>query len=555
MRFSHWLKTLTSAAVLSASAESVMAQNPGYPGTGQPTFQPPYTTNDPGVLYPQGVPQGYNPYPAISPFGNGAVAWDQTFQDTDGLWYERILNHNREYFGEIGITFNTTKNPGSKEFGSPHIPFDETSGSLAGYVIPTYGQGAIPGEGASTGTTTGTTIGTPISSTIVDPRVIPYPLFQPTNTFVMDNALFPIRGMSEFGNYNSVGLQGSWGFFNEDGSGFSIGGFWTGKDTQNFTMGTDTINGVKITQTIIESTDGTLIFTRNGALPLNWGAFVTSVPGDNFSVGLGTAKYDLMYHFDTSTSVIGADSNIYFTPMIRRSAMKLRTFVGGRYMMVDNQFNMKGVDSGFAYTVASGGGTGGGTGSGSGSTTGGGHTFRPDAGSLVALYDMYEATVHQSVQSQLAGPQLGIRYDFGNGDAFRMWGQSILGVMANNENYSLSGNNIGDERGLISSGSGIDMLTSDATFASKYNTTHVSPLFEQTINAEMKILNMIPVIRNLPGIDDTVFKVGYTITVVGGVAQAGNSINWAGYPYFPSIDPDRQTWWTSRWNFGIERRF
>lgn len=136
-----------------------------------------------------------------------------------------------------------------------------------------------------------------------------------------------------------------------------------------------------------------------------------------------------------------------------------------------------------------------------------------------------------------------------------MWGQSILGVMANNENYSLSGNNIGDERGLISSGSGIDMLTSDATFASKYNTTHVSPLFEQTINAEMKVLDMLPVIRNLPGIDNTVFKVGYTITVVGGVARAGNSIDWAGYPYFPSIDPDRQTWWTSRWNFGIEHRF
>lgn len=548
MRFSHWLKTLAGAAVLSVGAESVMAQAPGYPGTGQPTFQPPYTTNDPGVLYPQGVPQGYNPYPAISPFGNGNVAWDQTFQDTDGLWYERIINHNREYFGSIGVTYNTTKSPGNKEFGSPHIPFGQGESGLAGYVIPTYGQGSIPGEGGTTGTTT--TTGTPISTAIVDPRVIPYPLYLPTNTFTFDNALFPIRGMSEFENYRSVGLQGNWGFFNEDGSGFSVGGFWTGVDTQSFTMGTDTINGVKLTQTMIESADGTLIFTRNGALPLDWGAFVSSVPGDNFTVGLGTAKYDLMYHFDTKTSVIGGDSNVYFSPMVRRSAVKVRSFLGGRYMMVDDQFNMKGVDSGFAYTLSTSGGTTGGTG---GAT--GGQTFRPESGSLVRMYDLYEATVHQSVQSQLAGPQVGLRYDLGNGDGFRMWGQSILGVMANNENYSLSGNNIGDPRGLLSSGSGIDMLGSDATFASKYKTTHVSPLFEQTVNAEMKILQMIPGVRHLPGVDDTVFKLGYTITVVGGVARAGNSIDWAGYPYFPDNRPDRDTWWTSRWNFGIERRF
>ncbi len=554
MRFSHWLKTLASATVLSVSAESVMAQNPGYPGTGQPTFQPPYTTNDPGVLYPQGIPQGYNPYPAISPFGNGAVAWDQTFQDTDGLWYERILNRNREYFGSIEMTYNTTKSPGTKELGSPHIPFDVDSGGLQGYIIPTYGQGATPGSG--TGGTTGATItlGSPPSSTVIDPRVIPYPLYQTTNTFTFDNALFPIRGMSEFDNYRSIGLQGSWGFFNEDGTGFSIGGFWTGQDTQNFTMGTDTINGVKITQDMIESSDGNLIFTRNGALPLNWGAFVTSVPGDNFSVGLGTAKYDLMYHFDTQTSVIGADSNVYFSPIVRRSAMKLRTFVGGRYMMVDDQFNLKGVDSGFAYDVASSAGTSGGAAGGTGGVTGG-NTYRPESGSLVRFYDIYEATVHQSVQTQLAGPQLGLRYDFGNGDGFRMWGQSILGVMANMEDYSLSGNNIGDEHGLLSSGSGIDMLENNATFASKYSVNRVSPLFEQTINAEMKILDMIPLVRQLPGIEDTVFKVGYTITVVGGVARAGSSIDWAGYPYFPANRPDRDTWWTSRWNFGIERRF
>ena len=66
---------------------------------------------------------------------------------------------------------------------------------------------------------------------------------------------------------------------------------------------------------------------------------------------------------------------------------------------------------------------------------------------------------------------------------------------------------------------------------------------------------MIPVVRKLPWIDNTVFRVGYTATVVGGVARAGESIDWRGFPRFPSIRPDRSTWWMSRWNFGIEKRF
>jgi hypothetical protein len=554
MRFSHWLKTLASAVVLSVSAESAMAQNPGYPGTGQPTFQPAYGTNDPGVLYPQGVPQGFNPYPAISPYGAGNVAWDQTFQDTDGLWYERILLSNREYFGSIDVTYNTIKNPGNRELGSAHIPLDLQSGGLVGYNIPTYGQGSTPGAGSTTTGTTGTVTGTPDSTYVADRRVLPYPLYIGGTLFTVNNDLFPIRGMDAFGNYNSAGIQANWGFFNEDGTGMSIGGFWTGQDTQSFTMGTDAINGIPIDQDMILTSEGRLLFTRNGAVPLNWGFFGTAAVGTNITAALGTTKYDVLFHYDTKTSVIGADTNFYFSPLVRRPGMKVRSFVGGRYMFVDDQFSFRGIDSGFIYTVTT---TSGGTGGGGGGATGGstGNSYRPDAGSLVAQYDLYEATLRNTVQSNLAGPQVGLRYDFGEGDGFRMWGQSIAGVLANREQYSLSGNNIGDQAGLTQMGTGIDMLASDARFKSNYGTTHVSPLFEQSINAEMKILEMIPGIRRLPGIEDTVFRVGYTITVVGGVARAADSIDWKGFPYFPGIDPGRQNWWASRWNFGIERRF
>ena len=94
MRFPHWFKAVASATLLFATAGSVLAQGPGGSGSGQPMFQPAYGANDPGVLYPQGVPQGYQPYPAISPYGN--IGFDQTYRDNDGLWFQRILNNSNE---------------------------------------------------------------------------------------------------------------------------------------------------------------------------------------------------------------------------------------------------------------------------------------------------------------------------------------------------------------------------------------------------------------------------------------------------------------------------
>ena len=533
MRFSHWLKTVASALLLSAATVPVLAQGPGGPGYGPPTFQPEYGTNDPGVLYPQGVPEGYQPYPAISPYGMGNVAWDQTFRDDDGLWFRRLMNTERQFFGSIDATYNTIKNPGSRHLGSDYIPLDPVTNGVQGFPIPTYNQGAVPGAGGSS---------LPGSIASIDTRVIPYPFLDPATSppnAIIDNHRFPIRGLDAFGRYNSTGIAGRWGFFNENGSGMAINGFWTGSDQQDFTMGYDNINGVPITQEIILSQGGRLLYSRNGAIPLDWGYQLIG----NGVGNLGTSKYDLLFHYDVKSSAIGTDTNFYMTPLVHRDAFKLRTLIGARYLQIDEQFSFRGIDSGFGYELVIGAGTGLLP-----------ATYRPDPASLQINYDLYEATLTNSVQTHLAGPQVGLRYDFGEGDGFKVWGQSIAGLMANQETYHQSGNNIGDEQGLLLF-STVDMLATDARFSSSRTVSHVSPLFEQTVMAEMKILEMIPIVRKLPGIDNTVFRLGYTATVVGGVARAGESIDWRGFPGFPSIKPSRDTWWMSQWNFGIEKRF
>lgn len=548
MRFPHWIKTVASALLLTASAGPVLAQDGGQ----LPMFQPAYGTNDPGVLYPQGVPSGYQPYPAISPYQMGNIGWDQTYQDGNGLWMRRMLWQDREWFSSLDVTYNRIKNPGDRHLGSPHIPLNHTTGGLIGFEIPTYGQGATPGTGTGNNNAGGGT--SPTSQFVIDNRVWPYPWLVPSNGTAfneVENALFPIRSLSTFGDFKGVGLQGEFGFFNEDGSGLSARTFWTGPTKQSFTMGQDSINGIPITQEIIASRDGSLLFTRNGAVPLDWGFQRVGNEGTRHE---GSAKYDLLFHYDVKTQVLGGDVNYFFTPIVQRQAFKLRPLIGARYMNISEQFNFRGIDSGFGYDIQDSLVTGGGGGGGGGGQTAAA-TFRPDPNTIQANYDLYEAKLTNNLRSNLAGPQLGVRYDFGEGDEFKVWGQSSVGLMANREDYSLWGDRIGDQQGLLLFSNGLDMLADDARFSSKRSVNHVSPLFEQTLMAEAEILDMIPLVRNLPFLENTVFRCGYTITVVGNVARAGESIDWKGYPLESTIRPSRDVWYTSRWNFGLEKRF
>ncbi|RLS55478.1 MAG: hypothetical protein DWH91_09160 [Planctomycetota bacterium] len=547
MRFPHWLKTVASAMLLTAVTGSAMAQEYGAAGPGQ--FQPAFGTNHPAAMYPQGLPAGYQPYPAVSPYNMGNVAWDQTFQDTNGLWVRRMLHSNRDYFGSIDVVYNEIKRPGNRHLGSAYMPIDALTQTVAGTPLNSYNQGGVAGSGQ--GGNAGGSIGTTNDANLYVSRlVMPFPILltgTATENVELRGDVFPIRDLTAFGDFRTVGLNADWGFFNEDGTGFGIGMYWTGMDKQLFQMGQDTYNGVPLTQDIITAYDGRMLFTRNGAIPLDWGLQYS----DNDLIGnLGTNKYDVLFSYYVKTYSIGADANYYMNPIVHRDSVKVRPFVGGRYMHINEQFNFRGIDSGFGYTIdlQTGGGGGGGQNTQS-------NTFRPEAGSIDLNYDMFEATLTNNVRTDLAGGQVGLRYDFGEGDEFHLWGQTVVGLLANHEEYRQYGNNIGDQQGLLLYGNGLDMLAVDARFNNSRSLTHISPMLEQTIMAEMEILDHIPIVRNLPFIDNTVFRLGYTLTMVGEVARAGESIDWRGFPNFPSIRPGRETWWMTQWNLGVEKRF
>jgi hypothetical protein len=101
----------------------------------------------------------------------------------------------------------------------------------------------------------------------------------------------------------------------------------------------------------------------------------------------------------------------------------------------------------------------------------------------------------------------------------------------------------------------IDMLNQDTTFADEENHTHASPMFEQSIFAEMDLLKYVPIIKHCSLFDGATFRVGYTYTVVGNVARPGDSVSWRGFPDFPSVSVSPKTWSTDNWSFAFDWRY
>ncbi|QDT53430.1 hypothetical protein Pan44_14470 [Caulifigura coniformis] len=576
MRTHRWFKALAFGCCLGAGADA-FAQAP-FMGGGQAnwiaadgsavppqyapqmpgTFQAPYATNDPGVLYPPGTPQTFAPYPQVSPYGMGNYSEDMTYNQ-GGTWFRQILNKRRDYYFNVNALSTTTRGPGHATIGAQPIKLDPLTRGPAGYPVPNYGEAPYPGATTGTGGTggTGSSTTTPASRVFVDDGVSPYPIMRPSATgaptYEIDNTLFPIRSTRLFNEFNSPGIQLEWGFEEENGSGLKADAWWGFSSDQTFQRGTDRIDGVIIDQQLILDTEGQFLFTRNGAVTWDTGLPFTSVPGQDQLHGstLGAQKYDVMYRVNVQSQAGGGGLQMMMPDLFpSTSAIRLRPVYGAKYTYIGETFDFRGIDSGLSYDIGTG--TGGGTG---GGTTGQSSTFRPDpwgtGGPNSIDSDLFETRVSSRVRTHLAGPTAGIRYDFGRSRNFKIWGQSSAGLMANYEEVRLNGFNAGENLGtriLL----GTNMLDGDSRFSDSETHAHVSPVFEQTFMSESKILAALPGTREIPLLANANFRIGYTTTYIGNVARPADSIEWNGFPKTPKVKIDYQTWSMGKLNFGLE---
>ncbi len=489
----------------------------------------PYGGGDVNQMWPANTPQNFYPYPAVSPYGGqtgGVAGIDQTYQQ-NGVWFRQFLNQRRDYHFSLEYTHVSFRNPGNALIGSPYQDINiyaRTAPLGQPFTAQELMLGAIPMN----------TVG----FLQADPGVFPIPLVD--LPLVNDTAKFPIRTMGLFQDMGTSGIQTRWGFDNEDGSGFNWNGQWAFERQTAFQMGRDNINGIPITPLVTAALDGLNLFTKNGAVPLDNGE---PGPIDPLSGSGSTAKFDVMYRVEFATQTGETNMDWYSTPLFRHDWMQIRPLWGVRYRYIGEHFGFQGIDSGFDYTIDDGTGDG---------------SFRPDPGSIIQLYPQFTAVLDSDVSSHLAGPEIGFRFDLGEGDSFHVWGETIGGLMLNNEEIRVSGQNIGDplyDAQLL----GLQlpllavprMFTNPTDFAETDTHTHVSPIFSQSINADIDILDYVPVVNRLHLFEDAKFRMGYQYFIAGHIARPADSIEWRGFPLFPEARADYKSWYSHQFNFGV----
>lgn len=554
MRIQPWMKAVAGLFMLAVVHKETSGQSPVPPapappgavmtaGPAAPMYAPPmsgngYATPVPGngysynaPNYPGAMPPTYQPWPEISPFHPANVA-QTTHTQENGLWFKEVLHRKRTYYSSVELMSVSFRGTGNRTIGSPYAaPPDFIGPNQEAWPL---GELIDPRTVFESFPTSENVAPMPTGRFIVDPRIISFPALDTvifnSNSNVFQYRVLDTSDMSGMGS--ELGTQIRWGFEDQDGSGVMTNAWWAFEDDSNFQSGSRHINGVPVNQALTAALDGQNLFIH-AIVPLNNGEQIFPF------FGPGTpAKYDVLVEMKHKTEAGGANVSFYTPPTHSGQGWKLRPLWGIRYMYLNEEFSFLGIDSGFNYTLDPA-------------------TRRPALNTAVPLYQQYEATLGSDVESHIAGPEIGFRIDLGNdGEGFKMWTETIFGLNANYEQINLAGDNIGDP---LFDARFVNLLNprmldpaNESRFSDEKSTTHVSPLFQQTIQARFQAFRDLPLIRNVALFDNSAFRFGYTFTWIGAVNRPAEVIDWKGFPLYPSIKSNRDDWWMHQLNFGID---
>lgn len=555
MRIRPRLKTMVPMLLaLTMSAESG-AQMMEYPSYGAPSFMggpsPAYSAID-----PSGMPGSFQPHPMISPYQN---AMEQHYND-DGVWFRKVFGHTaalNNYF--FNLSYTQTKTRG-------------LTGRVGDESAPTFTQ-----EEAIDGTTNSN---------------LPDALFL--------NNFNPVNGNITPDNVGS-GIRINTGFRNAMGWGLNIDVDWLAPTnrTYNSREGFESVRLSSVTALDLEASNGEGTFNNafannfrerqivedeilTGDILLNlaadFGLFggaddvldrqlfnLHAIPLQNGVDRDGfNQRFDLDFITQHSVEVYTGSTTFVAPVIYETDSLKVSPVVGGRFSRINERFGFVGVDSGLVYAqnipdgvdddndfvvdnVAETGTA----------------TFaqgNPSTDSIIRAF------VDSSVQTSLAGPELGVEYTIGEGDGFKIKGATKVGALFNREKLRLSGDNIGDTvtttvdlvsgdtilQDLFDTGSGLN------AFESNKETTHISPMFQQSLSAEIPLFSRVPVLRDMWQLENASLQLGWTYLFVGEIADPLQSINWLTNPragLTPTIDVQRSKFFQNSFTAGINWEF
>lgn len=548
MRIRHSLKAIIPVILWLAGAQTVQAQGgppmqgmpmPGYPQAGYPQAGP------------QQVPGSYGMYPYQSPYQG---MFEQTYQ-RDGTWFKNSVsgfgpnNRPRDWF--MTLDYTRTLNPKMK-------------GLVGAEGVPTYLQQNDPLHND------------------INPGLSAYHFFNAAHANIIpklstnglklsggfwnpDDSGFLFSGGFQFQNDStfdarSAGLAGKLDTatalqYELTGGRYTVPGYSLGDQTDldillndilapGTTFDTTGLNPHGVSGTTAEILDRTLLNLYS----------IPTYNGNTTGIGVNgeSAPYDVQFLLKQSISTGGVNADGAFSPVYDNDRIKIRPIVGGRWFWIDETMNFSGISTLLQYDSA--GATR------DGDTPDSAKVFLPATGQTPAnatttvgnytpLIGPTDLVVYSYIRSQvitnLYGPEMGLHYELGNRKGIHLSGATRLAAMFNSETLRLSGDNIGNFMGTELAVA--DPLTGATTQSNMYDTstrqgpslnafkdvatnTHISPLLEQTVTAEIPIFDRVPVLRNVAILEEAKLSVGWTGLFIGEIADPNKSINYTSSP-------------------------
>ena len=565
MRTPHWLTPLAICfVVLLAGSQSATAQ---FPGGGGP----------PAGINAQGLPPGsFNPYPGISPFEN---TFSRTYNN-QGTWFNdsrgaaaraRNWKFNIDFLrAEVRSLDGLV---GSRN-AQTYLDLAQPSGLLpAGAGFFNYFD-AADATAISDLTSSGLKLGGGFTN--ADSSGFEWDVTWNRES----NAKFNARKIIESNRFDDVVDREELRRLNLNGG-----------ILDNQRLFQEFRNERDIVEALLSGPN----FQATNFLPLNTQEILEAnifnlngLPLDNGTFGGVTQPYDLDFILTHQHQSFGGRFGFLMAPILE-GRLTVRPVVGARYLFIDEGFRFDGVDSNALYD-----------GNADGVPTPDirlhslpngvdedGDFITDNAGldeanPTVPSFDQLQggfitSFLANNVTTHLIGPELALRYDLGNpqGRGFNLSGQTKVGALLNSDRVDLRGDNIGAiirfDPTMVDpdpNGNGgflhteIFDITEDNpnpnAFSDSKRTTHLSPSFEQSFNAEIPIFRNIPMLNRVRQLQGARLRLGYSWLWVGEVASPNQSILWQANPQagiFPRIDLEREDYSIQTLSFGLDWAF
>jgi len=582
MRIWHRLKTVLPLVLAVSMSASAAAQGIfGTPGGGFPATNA-GTAGYSAIGY-QGIPPGYQAYPGISPFDNAL----EQHVNSDGLWYRDTIGHfeprGRRYSYDVQLEWLNTsvRRFSGNRVGDPNAQtFQQTTENFL--VLPTD----------------------LVYETYLPPRFGKIPTTRPdglkltTTIKSRDGWRFSVNGMWNDRASSEFSARGDRDKYRIDEVDAQIlaatGGI--GNPGVLFTNQRNTTD-LEITETIIlnrdlltfDAVDVELFGVRESTfdvlnrtllqqfnLPLQNGLVGPGLPDDPIA-GV-YQRFDIEFAIRQSVQTYGAGAHFESDTLFEHHGIQFRGLLGGRYMRINEGFHFRGTDSGLTYSITN--------------STNGEQADRIDNDGDFVVDDIEEggsgddyigfnpsdellirSFVDNEVESDLGGPELGFAYDLGKKAGIDISGSTRVGALFNQERIRLAGDNIGHFSPLgVIPNLGIDPVTNQVILAELFDTTtangqltqnaftdssgstHLSPMFEQSLTATIPLFGRVPVLRDMKLLEQSSLQVGWTFLWIGEVADPSQSIAWESNPragLFPTVNVDRDNYYQNTLRLGV----